>query len=161
MLHRTNEEEIEMRTMKALNLLSALLIASATLLAQNSRDPEAGVREVINRFEAGLQQHDLQAIEALVAPDIVVFENGRRNDGWQDFRDHHLLPEFKAHSTPYRTEIVRIEATPSLAWGYSRMNRAYPPKKDNTPDVWTMYALRREGTGWKIAMLGWSVRRIE
>jgi ketosteroid isomerase-like protein len=150
-----------MRTMKALNLLSALLIASATLRAQNSRDPEAGVREVINRFEAGLQQHDLQAIETLVSPDIVVFENGRRNDGWQDFRDHHLLPEFKAPSTPYRTEIVRMEAAPSLAWGYSRMNRAYPPKKDSTPDVWTMYVLRREGTGWKIAMLGWSVRRIE
>ena len=59
-----------MRTVKVLNLLSALLIASATLLAQNSHDPEAGVREVINRFEVALQQHDLEAIEALVSPDL-------------------------------------------------------------------------------------------
>jgi len=72
-----------------------------------------------------------------------------------------LVPEFKVSSTPYRTEIVRIEATPSLAWGYSRMNRVYSPKKDSTPDVWTIYVLRREQTGWKVTMLDWSVRRGE
>lgn len=147
--------------MKVLNVILGLLVASVSLPAQNSRNPETGVREIINRFEEALQKHDLGAIEALVSADIVVFENGRRNDGWQDFRDHHLLPEFKMSSTSYRTEIVRIEATPSLAWGYSRMNRAYAPKKGKTPDVWTMYVVRRDGADWKIAMLDWSVRRVE
>jgi len=132
-----------------------------TVFGQPARDAETEVRNVISRFEMALQQHDLQAIEELVSPDIVVFENGHRNDGWQDFRDHHLLPEFKVSSTPYRTEMVRIEATASLAWGYSRMNRAYIPKKDDTPDVWTVYVLRRSDTGWKVTMLDWSVRRVE
>jgi ketosteroid isomerase-like protein len=150
-----------MRTLKALTLLSVLVIASAALLAQSTRDKEGRVGEVINRFEVALQQHDVQTIEALVSADIVVFENGHRNDGWQDFRDHHLLPEFKASRTTYRTEIVRIEATPSLAWGYCRMNRAYTPKKDNAPDVWTIYVLRKDGADWKIALLDWSVRRVE
>jgi ketosteroid isomerase-like protein len=150
-----------MRIMKVLNVILVLLAAVVPLLAQNSRDPEADVREVINRFEAGLQQHDLRAIEAVVAPDIIVFENGRRNDGWQDFRDHHLLPEFKVSRTQYRTEIVRIEPAPAMAWGYSRMNRAYSSKKDEAPDVWTIYVLRKDATGWKVAMLDWSVRRVE
>ena len=84
-----------MRTTNALTLVLALLTASVTSIAQSSRDSEAEVRNIISRFETALQQRNLPAIEELVAPDIVVFENGHRNDGWQDFRDHHLLPEFK------------------------------------------------------------------
>lgn len=150
-----------MRTTNVLTLAVALLATGMTGLAQSGRDSEREVRSVISQFETALQRHDLQGIEAVVSPDIVVFENGRQNDGWQDFRDHHLLPQFRISSTPYKTDIVRIEVTRSLAWGYSRMNRAYPPKKDNIPDVWTTYILRREAAGWRIAMLDWSVRRVE
>lgn len=150
-----------MRTTNALTLVLVLLTASVTGIAQSSRDSEVEVRNIITKFETALQQRDLPAIEELVAPDIVVFENGRRNDGWQDFRDHHLLPEFKRSGAPYKTEIVRVEATPNLAWGYSRMNRAYIPKKDQTPDVWTIYVLRKAEAGWKVTMLDWSVKRVE
>lgn len=150
-----------MRTTNALTLALALLTASLNGTAQSGRDSEAEVRNIISRFETALQQHDVQGIEALVASDIVVFENGHRNDGWQDFRDRHLLPEFKASRTAYRTELVKVEATPNLAWGYSRMNRAHIPKRDDTPDVWTIYVLRRNETGWKVTMLDWSVRRVE
>ena len=149
-----------MRT-KTISLVAILMIASVPLLAQNGREPETEVRDVITRFEAALEKHDLQAIEALVSTDIVVFENGHRNDGWRDFRDRHLLPEFRISRTPYKTGIVRIEATPSLAWGYSRMNRTYRTRNDDLPDVWAMYVLRNNGTTWKIAVLDWSVRRIE
>ena len=149
-----------MRT-KAIGLVVILLIAPVPLSAQSGREPETDIRDVIARFETALQQRDIQAIEALVSPDIVVFENGHRNDGWQEFRDRHLLPEFKHSSTKYGTEVVRVEATPSLSWAYSRMNRAYVHRKDNAPDVWTIYVLRRQGTSWKIALLDWSVRRIE
>ena len=150
-----------MRTTNALTLVLALLSASVTSIAQSGRDSEVEVRNIISRLETALQQRDLPTVEGLVAPDIVVFENGHRNDGWQDFRDHHLVPEFKRSSAPYKTEIVRVEATPNLAWGYSRMNRAYISKKDETPDVWTIYVLRKAETGWKLTMLDWSVRRVE
>src|SRR5437899_9317124 len=150
-----------MRTMKTLRLVPFLLVANVMLLAQSTHNPEEEVRNVISRFEVALQTHDIQGIEALVSHDIVVFENGHRNDGWQDFRDHHLLPEFKASSTQYKTEVVRVESTPSLAWGYSKMNRAHIQKKDDSPDVWTIYVLRRNETSWKIIMLDWSVRRVE
>jgi len=146
---------------KAMVVLAILLIMPLRLRAQVSRAPETDVREVVTRFEAALQKHDLQAVEALVSPDIVVFENGHRNDGWQDFREHHLLPEFKSPRVQYKTEVVRIEVTPSLAWGYSRMNRAYIARKDDRPDVRTIYVLRKSEGTWKIAVLNWSVRRLE
>ena len=150
-----------MRPTNPLTVVLILLTASVTGIAQSGRDSEAEVRNIISRFETALQQHDVEGIGALVAPDIVVFENGHRNDGWQDFRDRHLLPEFKASRTTYKTEIVKVEATPNLAWGYSRMNRAYIPTKGDTPDVWTIYVLRKTETGWQLTMLDWSVRRVE
>lgn len=148
-----------MRT-KAIGMVTILVIAFVPVQGQGG-SAETDVREVITRFEAALQKHDLQAMEGLVSPDIVVFENGHRNDGWQDFREHHLLPQFKSSSTPYRTEVVRIEVTPSMAWGYSRMNLAYRASRDERPDVWTIYVLRKSEGTWKIAVLDWSVRRTE
>ncbi len=150
-----------MQTCKLLSTVTVFLAASVTLFAQTSQTPDEAVRDVIGRFEVALQAHDIKAIEELVSSDIVVFENGHRNDGWPDFRDHHLLPEFKAPRRKYKTEVVRIEATPAIAWAYSKMNRAYVARKDDTPDVWAIYVLRKDATGWRVAMLDWSVRRVE
>src|SRR5262249_41319935 len=107
------------------------------------------------------KMHDTKTIEGLVSPDIVVFENGHRNDGWPDFRNHHLLPQFKASSEKYKTELVRVETTPRLAWVYSKMNRSYRSRRDDTPDVWAIYILRKDAIGWRLAMVDWSVRRLE
>ena len=116
---------------------------------------------VITDFEIALQARSIEKIGNLVSPDIVVFENGYRNDGWPDFRDHHLVPEFKASTTQYRSEIVKVVASSSMAWGYSRMNRAYVKKSGSQPDVWTTYVLKKEAGRWRIAALNWSVRRFE
>ncbi len=56
--------------------------------AKADGNPEDPARDVVTRFEHALQEHDVVAIAALVADDVVVFENGHRNDGWQDFHDN-------------------------------------------------------------------------
>lgn len=150
-----------MHIVRGLRIMLVLLLASISAAAQTNPDSEAEVRNTITLFEAALQKHDIARIEALVSPRIVVFENGRRNDGWLDFRDHHLLPQFKRSSNQYRTDIVRLETTSSFAWAYGRTNRAHVASKPEMPDVWTIYILQKEGTVWKIAVLDWSVRRVE
>ncbi len=70
-----------------------LLVAIATVFA--ARPDEAGVKSAIQQFHQAVERRDVAAIEALVSPDVVVLENGHRNQGWVDFRDHHLIPEFK------------------------------------------------------------------
>jgi ketosteroid isomerase-like protein len=137
---------------------------SGTVAALQQQAPDdtdqTDVRGVINDFEIALHARSIEKIGSLVSPEIVVFENGYRNNGWPDFRDHHLVPEFKASTTRYRTEIVNVDASPSMAWGYSRMNRAYAKKNGNQPDVWTTYVLKKEAGKWRIIALNWSVRRL-
>src|ERR1700716_2122988 len=93
---------------------------SAAGRAQADPTAEDAVRNVVTRFERALLDHDVPAIAALVADDIVVFENGHRNDGWQDFRDNHLVPEMSGPRHPVKGTPVKLRATPQMAWGYTR-----------------------------------------
>lgn len=139
-------------------LLFALFIGAVTAFPQTDSD-ESQVRKVISEFESALAAKDIAKIGTLVSAQIVVFENGYRNDGWQDFRDHHLIPEFKQSSSQYSTTIRKVDVSPSIAWGYSSMKRVQVQKKDAQPDVWTSYVLQKGNGTWKIVMLSWSVRR--
>ena len=139
-------------------LLFLLCFVGFTALAQTDSD-ETQVRKVINEFESALAQKDVAKIGNFVSPEIVVFENGYRNQGWQDFRDNHLIPELKEASSQYSTTLIKVEVSPLMAWGYSSMKRVQLQKKGAQPDVWTSYVLRKEDGKWKIVVLNWSVRR--
>ena len=78
---------------RVLSLLLLVTVISKAAFAINSSDAE--VKNVIQKFQQALERHEVAAIGALVSPEVVVLENGHRNDGWTDFRDNHLLPEFK------------------------------------------------------------------
>lgn len=146
--------------MKLATILVALLaVVSVTAAAQTETD-QRKVRSVISEFEKALQTRSVEKIETLVSSDIVVFENGYRNNGWPDFRDRHLVPQFKGSPTLYRSEIVKIDVGLSMAWGYSRMSRAMVHDGGKRPDLWAIYVLKKEADKWKIAELSWSVRRV-
>jgi ketosteroid isomerase-like protein len=141
----------------ALGLL-ALLAADH---AKADRRPEDQARDVVTRFERALLDHDVPAIAALVADDIVVFENGHRNDGWQDFRDNHLVPEMKEPRHPMKTKPVKFRATPQMAWGYTRTELFADPKTPGTVShvLWSVYVLEPRPENWKIVSLDWSIAK--
>src|SRR5438552_6944520 len=87
-------KKMENSMKRSLGLTVLLCSICFTAFAQTDSD-ETQVRKLINEFEAALAQKDIAKIESFVSMQIVVFENGYRNDGWQDFRDNHLIPEFK------------------------------------------------------------------
>jgi len=60
--------------------LPVLLVALAATVFAAGPD-EAGVKSVIRQFQQALERRDVAAIEALVSPDVVVLENGHRNQG--------------------------------------------------------------------------------
>jgi ketosteroid isomerase-like protein len=138
-----------------------MAIISVASHGQAEAAPEDAARDVVTRFERALEDRDVPAIAALVADDIVVFENGHRNDGWQDFRDNHLVPEMKGPKHPVKATPPKLRATPQMAWGYTRTELFANPAKPRavTHILWSVYVLEPRGEGWKIVSLDWSIAK--
>ena len=143
--------------------LILLLMCAATSAASYAGDRgDNGVKSVIQQFQQAVESHDVAAIGALVSPDVVVLENGHRNQGWVDFRDNHLIPEFKEPAAPSKWEFVKVVASPEMAWGYTKQKIDVIGKDGKSADyvVWSAYVLQKAGSTWKVVLLDWSVRRL-
>ena len=138
-------------------LLSVLFVPTSAQTSHEQND----LRLTVTHFEQGLQQRDISRIQNLVSPDIVVFENGQRNKGWPDFRDHHLIPEFREPAPDMKTEFVRAEVAGDMAWAYTRSDiQLQRNGKVLHAELWSIYILRKTADGWKIHVLDWSLRKI-
>ena len=145
---------------------AALIVATLALalglsaLQTQSPSPEDRVRDVIQQFEQSLAERDLSKIEPLMAADMVALENGHRNDGWADFRDHHLVPEMKEPAPPSKSQVVRIVATPQMGWGYTRTDMTLTRKNGQKVQavLWSVYVVEKRAEGWKLALLDWSFK---
>ena len=148
--------------MKQVSKYRLVLVAAVCLgglLSAQSRDREdAAIRDVIRRFESGVKEKDLKRIEAVVAEDLVAFENGHRNDGWADFRDNHLVPEMKEPSPPSKSELIRIKTSGEISWAYSKTEMQITRKSGEQVNavLWSVYVLEKRKGEWKIVMLDWS-----
>ena len=147
--------------MKRFFKLAVLLVAIATTVFAAGPD-EAGVKSVIQQFQQSLERRDVAAIEALVSPDVVVLENGHRNEGWVDFRDNHLIPEFKEPAAPSKWEFVKVVSSSEMGWAYTKqtMDATRKDGKHAGYLVWSAYVLQKSGSTWKVVLLDWSVRRL-
>lgn len=143
-----------------LMLLLSLAVTSVANVAAD--DGNTAVKSVIQQFHAALERHDVSAIAALVSPDVVVLENGHRNDGWVDFRDNHLIPEFKEPAAPSKWEFVKVATSSDMAWGYTRQTIDSTGKdgKHASYLVWSAYVLQKIGPVWKVVLLDWSVKGV-
>jgi ketosteroid isomerase-like protein len=141
-------------------LLLSFVVTSAVSFAADHSD--SGVKNVIQQFQQALERHDVAAIGALVSPDVVVLENGHRNQGWADFRDNHLIPEFKEPAPPSKWEFVKVVTSPGMAWGYTKQTIDVTEKDGKHAGylVWSAYVLQKIGPAWKVLLLDWSVRRL-
>ena len=123
------------------------------------REPAA----IVARFERALQGRDVPGIAELVADEIVVFENGHRNDGWTDFRDNHLIPEMKEAAPQVKSQLVKVVTTPGMAWAYTRTDifQGREAGQKASHRLWSVYVLEKRGGTWKITMLDWSIAKLK
>ena len=149
-----------MRSLVAVTFVTLAFALGLAAFQLPNPSPEDEVRSVIQRFEQGLAAHDVTKIEPLVASDLVVLENGGRNDGWVDFRDNHLIPEFEEPAPPSKSEIVKIAATPQMGWGYTRTDMTVTRRNGQKAEavLWTVYVVEKRAEGWKLVLLDWSFK---
>ena len=146
--------------MKKVVFVFLLVLCRGGLFAQSG--PEAEVRQAIVSFEEALQRRDLSTIDRLMARDLVAIENGHRNQGWEDFRDHHLVPEMKEAPPEVKSRIVNISAKGAIAWGYSEAELTLMhADKQSKAILYSIYVLEKRGAAWKIVLLDWSIRTVK
>ena len=132
----------------------AALTSVAVAQAAGPTDEVSQVRDVLLKNVAGFERGDLTAVEGLWAhgDEVTVFENGRANYGWTDFREHHLKPEL-AHFSNLRYELSDIKTSVSgtTAWAtfkFSMRSQSEAGTRERN-GVGTA-VLEKRVDGWKI-----------
>jgi ketosteroid isomerase-like protein len=102
-------------------ILIGLLAVSTSYksIATARADDEAAVRDALMKNALSFEKNDVaMASQVWVNDDsLTVFENGRANIGWTDFRDHHLAPEMGGmKNTKYSFADMKIHLAGKTAW---------------------------------------------
>ena len=76
----------------------ASLVVASFAWAQGPND--AGVVAVwLQSSDRAFVAKDLDKLESFYHPDVTIFEGGSVNNGWIEYRDHHIGPELKGSKT--------------------------------------------------------------
>lgn len=74
-------------------------LAGRTPQATPQAQPAGEVAHVarwLDGYDAAFNAKDLEKLGTYYASDVTIYEGGGINNGWADYRDHHLGPELKA-----------------------------------------------------------------
>lgn len=88
-------------------------------IATARADDEAAVRGALMKHALSFEKNDAAMAAQVWANDesLSVFENGRANLGWADFRDHHLVPEMsEMKNTKYSFADMKVHLAGKTAW---------------------------------------------
>lgn len=75
-----------------------VVIACATFAGAQetpSTDDVRAIEGMLQQYDAAFNAKDLDRLGTLYHPDVTIYEGGGVNNGWADYRDHHLGPELK------------------------------------------------------------------
>lgn len=80
-----------------LSLFACFALTSFAFAAgEQSADEAATIAAWLKGYDAAFNAKDLDKLATFYHPDVTIFEGGGVNNGWADYRDHHLGPELKA-----------------------------------------------------------------
>jgi len=135
-----------MRTAALLSILALLCSLPA-----RADTPENEVRAVITAFQDGMRDRNVAHVQKTVGNDVVSIVEGSRRNGWEEFRDRRLVPDF-AHPAPASMwEFVKVSGSADIAWAYTKTRLSTAAKGDVL--MWTVFVLERRGKEWKIVMV--------
>ncbi len=149
--------------------LASLTLAAATgkisaATVQESRAPSeaADIEAWLKNYDAAFNAKDLDALAAFYHPDVTIYEGGGVNNGWADYRDHHLGPELKEFENlefAHRDLKVTVLGGQS-AYATARYSlKAKMGERDIDAEGLATYVLVKGDNGWKIRHSHTSSRR--
>ncbi len=123
----------------------------------------ARVREVVEAVARFTESKNIAGLDTLFAPDdwVRVIEGAGVNNGWTDYRDHHLRPELaEMGALTYRFFDVEPHVRGDVAWAAFRYELTVNDAQGRTEIEGRGTAvLERRGNRWHIVQLHTSGRR--
>ncbi len=128
-----------------------LAITLSGVLAARADTPSNEVRAVLTAYQDGMADRNIAHVQKAVANEVIVIRDGAPSDGWEEYRDHRLIPQF-AHTAPAsHWEVVKLNASADIAWATVKTVVSAKGKGDSL--VWTVFVLERRGRDWKIVLI--------
>ena len=147
---------------RTLIALLACAAATVTVSAQAARE-DAGVVAWLQSFDRAFMSKDLEALSAFYHPDVTVFEGGGVNNGWADYRDHHIGQEMKGfENLQFEHRNVAVHVLEGGATAYVTSEYALKTRvsgRDVDSGGLETLVLVRMGDMWKIRHSHTSARR--
>ncbi|MBI1873688.1 MAG: DUF1775 domain-containing protein [Acidobacteria bacterium] len=76
-------------------LTAAAAGAPESSASMQAAGDESGIAAWLQSFDRAFVAKDLDRLALFYHPDVTIFEGGGVNNGWADYRDHHIGPELK------------------------------------------------------------------
>lgn len=99
-------------------------IERADVRTPSGEPPEADtarVRKAIEAFALAFQTGDLAPLDTIYHESVTVYEDGRLDQGWLEYRDQHLLPEIAALTQrQLQFEDITVRLSGVTAWATCR-----------------------------------------
>lgn len=140
--------------------LAGLLCLTSPTAAQTS--PEAArVVDWLAAYDRAFNAKDLQQLATFYHPDVTIFEGGGVNNGWADYRDHHLGPELKTMENlqfSHGNLVVHMLGDAAYVTSEYALKARVNGRDVDTGGLETL-VLVKVGDGWKIRHSHTSARR--
>ena len=149
--------------MRRIVLMAAAIGAiAAVATAQPNRD-EAAIAAWLQEFDHVFVAKDLNQLAAFYHPDVTIFEGGGVNNGWADYRDHHIGPELKEfENLQFEHRNVRahlLNPTTAYVTAEYALKARVKDRDVDTAGLETLVLIRGGDGGWKIRHSHTSARR--
>lgn len=145
---------------RLLGVLTVVVVAAAAFAAASD---EAEVRKVLADYRTAMEARSVEKLGEVVSDGLLVLEGTYKNDGWADYRDHHIGPEM-AEWKEFKVaepKLTKLEVGADLA--YAVQEATYTIVDAKGPVVMLgaeTVVLAKEAKGWKIRHLHLSAKRL-
>jgi mono/diheme cytochrome c family protein len=111
-------------------------------------------------LHAALSSGDAEKVEALLDPNVLIFEGGNVERSRKEYAAHHLPSDLKfMQAATYKLERQSGDTVGDLAWvvSESRLTGAHEGKPIDLVSTETL-VLKKSGAAWKVVHIHWSSR---
>jgi uncharacterized protein YcnI len=134
--------------------VTKLVSASNSAAGQAAGGDAAAIEAWLKGYDAAFMAKDLEKLATFYHPDVTIYEGGGINNGWADYRDHHLGPELKAfENLQFGHRNINVSILPGGQSAYVRSEyflKATMGTREIDSSGLATYVLIKGADGWKI-----------